>query len=592
MRVLLVCMMCAAAATSAAQSGFYARFIDFSHEDNAHFEHPPSENLATILLDGYLRGKLKAYKYAVAHDILKYAPIPADQLPATWNDSTDYYWEDMVFYKNNVYVANTDIVKHGTPPDSGRYWQNVDMHGTPISTWHHFPLEADTTTKSFLLSSLVEDAPMIYDPWVEGIEYFNADRVAHEGKNYAAKRNNFAGVVPGTNEEFWTLLSSRITLYAPSDLNVFKILYHYQINGRDTIHTPQMISVNVLDRTKEVYREVGLNFYANDVLNFLETIDQPVLYQSDLGLMEGRFFLFDERTKLNFVNWVKAKISSKEIKPDKRTILSDAEYTLFLNAKTEDITASAWYPIQNPATREITIIAGKLNSDYEYYTIPTLSIPFKSIEKLLVSPPRKTHFYREIFTSRFLSSTIDSVHMDSINALPALNSALKGFRGWQFDQMHFDRIDSDPLLQTAASSLWDLALAKKVGFKTYPYRFPCRYNWAGTKITWDYGTQIAGRDVSLSHEQPLPELPKRHMTMKEIGIVYRMLPAGKFSPLQIVFSFEDEPHTDLIDYHLDWSDAMNLADGDPKLKEFIDSVNKGTLKFKQTATTYNLMMTR
>lgn len=65
-----------------AQSGFYNKVIDFTYDTNARWEHPPFENLGTMLLDAHLRGGLTAYKFAVAHDVVKYGPIPKEDLPS------------------------------------------------------------------------------------------------------------------------------------------------------------------------------------------------------------------------------------------------------------------------------------------------------------------------------------------------------------------------------------------------------------------------------------------------------------------------------------------------------------------------------
>ncbi|HMJ69716.1 MAG TPA: hypothetical protein VK508_12505 [Cyclobacteriaceae bacterium] len=580
--------------TGYAQSGFYTRTIDFSSEANARWEHPPFENLGTMLLDAYLRGQLKAYQFNVAHDVVKYAPLPKDEMPAVWDPNLDYYQEDMVFHKGKVYIVNVDLIHGSAPPDDSQVWQGLDMHGPAVSIRHHFPAAADTTTKSFLLSHLVEEAPASYDPWSEGMEYFNNDRVEYNGQMFEARADNFAGITPGTNENFWRHFDSRLIMFQPADLNIINILYHYEVKGNDTIQTPQMLSVMVMDPYREVFRNVGLNFFYADVAKHLASSRLPALYLSDIGRVGGGAFLFDEHTKENFVRWVLSKIVSKEIKPDKKTILNETEYTLFINTKPEDINHINWYPVQNPATHDITIFAGKLNTDYDYFTIPALSIPFKSIEKLLkaLPPPEEPKSYTGIFSQSFLSVTsMDTVAMDSIEALPMVATAYPAFTETSFEEIHFDYVDATPLLQNTIPVLWNViaSSAGKVKFQPGRSYYPCDCNWTGTLIKFSMGSQVAGKDFTLSQVSPPPsELPKAHWKLKEAGVVYRIDQSGKYAPVQVVISFEDEPHSDLIDYRVDWNDVIKLLSGKNEFAEFISGAQKATLNFKQTAITYCL----
>jgi hypothetical protein len=586
-----------------AQSGFYTKTIDFSNEANARWEHSPSDNLGTMLLDAHLRGELKAYRFALAHDVTKYAPIPAADLPSPWDPTADYYLDDMVSHNGKVYIARTDIARGSFKPDNSMYWQDMDMHGPAVSIHHHFPTDADTTTKSYLLTYLVEEEPAAYDPWSNGLEYFHDDRVVYGGKTYEARGNNFAGIIPGTNENFWMPIESRLVMYQPTDLNVIETLYHYKINDNDTIHTPQMVSVRVVDRYKEVYRNVGLNFFYNDVVRYLERSHQPALYLSDIGRLDGGAFLFDEHTKGDFTRWIHSKILSKEIKPGKKAILSDAEYNQFVSTKPEDLNVTSWYPVQNPATHDFTIVAGKLNADHEYYTIAALAVPYKSIEKLLkaMPPPPKPKAYKDIFTSSFLVSSIDTVAMDSIEALPLVSHPTGNFRETYFDEIHFDRINANPVVFNTISPLWELiaqALSAKT-LKLHPSRsyYPCHYNWTDTEIVWSMGSQMADGNFSISHTTPAPAgLPMPEWKMKEAGIVYRInsspSTSGKYRPVQLVISFEAEPHGDLVDYRVDWSDVMKLVGGKKEYADLTTGVEKATLNFKRTAISYNYLMAR
>jgi hypothetical protein len=578
--------------TCFAQTGFYTRSIDFT---NCSWEHHPSENLGTILLDAHLRGHLEAYKFNVAHDILKYAPLSKEETPDPWDSKLDYYMEDMVLHKGNVYITGTDIAHGSSPPDSSRMWQYVDMHGPVISMHHHFPTAADSTTRSFLLSHLIEEQPMSYDPWMEGIEYFHNDRVEHQGQTYEALGNNFAAVIPGTNEKYWAKIDSKLKFFQSQDLNIINVLYHYQVKGNDTIHTPQMVSAMVMDPYKEVLRNIGLNFFYSDVIKYLSNAPQPLLYQSGIGQIEGGTFLLDKQSKVNFSRWLRGEIlsGSKEIKPGKKSVLDEHEYKMFLETKPADFNHINWYPVQNPGTHDFTLISGKLSADYDYYTVPTLSIPYKSLEKFLKATPQipALRSYRDVLTKNFLVSSIDTVVMDSIEALPAVSLPQINFGTMYFDELQFDNIDGTPILQNHVPKLWQMIAANKPGFQTTASYYPCNFNWAGTEITWSTGSMIATKDFSISHVTlPPTELPKSHWKLKQAGVVYRINKLGKHTPLQLVILFEDEPHSDLIHYRVDWNDVVKLVAGKSEFNDFVTAVQKATISFRQTSISYGYLM--
>lgn len=583
------------------QSGFYTRTIDFSYDTNARWEHPPFENLGTMLLDAHLRGKLEAYQFAVAHDVLKYAPIPKEQLPSRWDPATDYYQDDMASHNGKVYIVRSDVAGGSQPPDSSRYWEDLDMHGPAISIRHRFPSPVDSTTKSFLLSHLIEEEPAAYDPWSETMEYFNNDRVEFQGKNFEALRDNFLGVVPGTNEKFWSPIESRLLMYQPADLNVIQVLYHYETHGDVTVHTPQMVSVLVMDRYKEVHRNVGLNFFYRDVRQYLEHTHQPALYLSDIGYLGGATFLLDDRAKAALTKWIHSKIVSKEIKPDKKAIINEDEYQQFITTKAEDLNPTSWYTVQNPATRDFTIVSGKLNTDYDYFTLATLSVPFKSLEKILkaMPPAEQPRIYTDIFADTYFYSTIDTVLIDSIEALPPVPVDRNPFREMYFDELHYDESHIDPIVASAIPGLWEM-IASAVSARTVELRpgrsyYPCHYNWNDTDIRWSSGSQKADKSFSISHVTPAPpDMPGLQWKLKEVGIVYRIhhSPAQKYGPLQLVISFESEPHSDLVDYRVDWNDVLKLVKGKKEYADFITGVESATLNFKRTSISYALLMVR
>ncbi|HZY82648.1 MAG TPA: hypothetical protein VFE50_24140 [Cyclobacteriaceae bacterium] len=574
--------------TGYSQTGFYTRTFDFSRTENSRWEHPPLENLGMMLLDGYLTGKLKAYKFDVAHDEIKHAPIPKEQLADPWNPKYDYYQDDVVSYKGKMYIANTDILRGSRPPDSLNYWYHMNITGKVVSWHHYFPTASDSTTKSYLLSRLVDQNPELYDPWDEKMEYFNMDRVEHEGKKYVAKGNNFFGIIPGTNEDFWELLRSRVTLFQSKDLTIVRVLYHDQV--------PQMVSIRVLDPLTEVSKDLGLNFYSSDVVKYLAKVNQPALYLSDMGYVGSGIFLFDDVAKANFTRWVQAKLISKEVKLGKKAIVDPVEYNLFINAKPDEISQTTWYPVQDPATHDFTIIAGKTNTDYDYYTLPVVSITYASLEKLM-PVARRPKTYKDIFADTFITSWIDTVVMDSIEVLPAVANVPDAFKQNYFDQLHFDYTDADPVVQSAVPALWELIKQSNTKFLPSQSYFPCNYNWNGTEIKFRSGeVMIADESVSVSHViAPPTDLPKPGWKMKKVGVVYRInltSSSERFYPTQLVVSFEEEPHTDLIDYRVDWQDVMKIIAGKKEFNTFVDGIKKASLNFKQTAVSYNQIRVR
>jgi hypothetical protein len=600
MKALILAITTVGCLDAYAQSGFFYKSIDLANPTNAQWIHPPSESIGAILLDAHLKGKIKAYKFDVAHDVAKYAPIPEDELPDKWSAVVDYYEGDLVSYKGTAYMSLNDHVAKATTPDVADNWTKHEMLGTPISYHHHFPALADTTTKSQLISRMIETVPGTYDPWSETMEYFTDDRVYYNDKTWRAIGYNFTAIAPGTNDKYWAELTQNFQLFQAPDLSLVKILYHYKMAGKDTILSPQMLSLRVMDPYREVYRDVGLNFYYNDVEKLLQSGLQPLLYNSEICRLEGGSFILDEHTRINLTKWLQTKLISKEIKYAKKSVLNAPEFALFLATKPDEINISTWYVVQDPFSHDLTLIAGKTNTDYDFYTIPVLNIPYASIEPLVNTLPVSDNLYT--FTTwlpkKFLQHTIELVPMDSIEAIPYVKTMPNDFSIRYFDEMHFDNIDSNPQL-AAAPTLWKFLLdgvnRKTIAIQPEQSYYPCDYNWTGTTLEWSMGTITIGDGVSISHQVgDLIELPKPHMKLRQVGVIYRIHPSedvfGKFTPLQVVFSFEDQPHTDLIDYRFNWDDITKVTEGRKEFVEIITNMKKALIVFNQTSIAYNIVV--
>jgi hypothetical protein len=441
-----------------------------------------------------------------------------------------------------------------------------------------------------------EEEPKAYDAWVENLDYYTHDRVTFEGKNWEAKGYNFVGIAPGTDPLYWEELPLLFQVYHAPDLSMIKILYNYEIMGRDTVHYPQTLSLLVLDPYKQVYRDAGLNFYYNDVEKLLQSTLQPLLYNSGICRLEGGSFIFDDHTRVNFTQWLQEKLKSKELKYAKKSVLNESEFNLFMASKPEEINVANWYVVQDPFSHDITLIVGKTNTDYDYYTIAVMSIPYASIETMVNAMPVSDNLYT--FTTwlpqKFLHHSIEQVPMDSIQSIPYIKTAPNNFSIRYFDEFHFDAIDSNPLLKDAPA-LWSFLLENKISIQPEQSYYPCDYNWRGTKLNSTRGSITVSDGVSVSHQvADEVELPKPHMKLKQMGIIYRIHPSeevfGNFTPLQIIFSFEDEPHTDLIDYRFDWQDVTKLTEGKKAFTGIITNMKKALIVFKQSSIAYNIVV--
>lgn len=580
-----------------AQSGYYHKVIRLSDEANKRLIHTPSENLGAILLDAYLKGKLTAYKSDYIETITKREVVPG--MYPSWEHTLEPYFSGtFVEHKSKYYRAIHSTVGVVPPDEAADDWVEDTPPGTPVAFSYAYPSAADSTMKSSLLFNMIEERPALYPAWyADGIYYAN-DYVVHNNKIYESLNDNPPKTEPSFDTLHWRLSKPYFTTLQSSDIDIVRILYRYNINSKDTAHMPQMISVLATD-SNELSKNVGLNFSYNDVNKYLSEISLPALYNSTNGYLGNGQFIFDEHTKANFILWFLERIRLKELKLDKKWNFNQSELDQLLNASQNDVTSIKWFPVQNPTTLDIRIIAGKTNTDYEYYTILIGTLPWKSIAKFFntTQAPVQSHDLQNIIRDKSLEARIDSLHIDSLNALPVKPVQPLPVKALVVHDYRFDNIGIDKSAYKLIGELWgvltDAWLAKRILLQTAPSFYPCHYNFKGVKGDW-LPTQTLNDDLTLSHiEQPPTELPPQGPMDLQLGVVYARTitsaPALPQSiPTQLVITFQDKERIDVVTYRFAWNDVKTLLTTKANFNEFVKSCESGSLDLNQSSIAYAL----
>jgi len=584
-------------ANSFGQHNFYKKVIDLKDTINSKFFHAETDKLGMMLVDAYLQGKLKGYKFDVGNEVMKRAPLPKQDYP-TWKAGTTYYAEDIVSYKNNLYVLMAiEFIDSMTPPSQDKRWEKYEVLGEPISFRNFFPTLKDTLSKAALLKNMISQMPIAYLPWNPNEYFYAGDVVWYDGRNYEAVRDS-NGKTP-TDREYWELTSQgSMQFHSFTDLTGFYILYY----SKSPPAKAQMISL--LFNTYGVLQPLGLNFYAQDVFNYLTEIDQPVLYKSSIGYVGMPQLVLGHEERIEFVKLMKSSLKENKIKLRNDQILDAKLRQQFLDADEEQVVTN-WAVMQDLITNDFWISLRKFDDETGIViaTTPSIKISFKQLQKLIVNLKGYPKTYREAIEKNEFNFRDDTLTIDSLEFMSPAFAPAKPAKGYYFYESYLATMSANSQLQNQVPGLWkrieELFYAQKLLARNqFSSLYPCTYDWSHVNLGPKTAPVSFDKNFTLgvSITNPIDSLLAPQQ-FTEVGITYKKFVSdGKskalFEPVQFAVSFipkqvSDEPVWP-VTYTFQWQDLSKIFESSNEFIFLFNQIKAGMLTFHDSRVVYGL----
>jgi hypothetical protein len=336
LKYILLASALLAGTNAFAQQGYREEHINFKgeHPDspNSRLLKQKTTNLGTLLVQGYVDGKLTGYKFPYNVEHLKNAPPPKESWPPKWNSKNYYFLGDRVTYKGNIYDMVNEIGPSPVPPDKSDKWMRwrFKLEGQPLRVKYSYPSIKDTLPKGEFLKSMISFEEPISYVWFSSSEYFEGNKVVFQGKIYQAIQD----VEPGTSlsdENYWRRQSRSLPFFFNSldNLTSITVLNYFTVE-EDTTWIPQTLSLRVFDDNRG-YALRLISFLYCDVIGYLKSISQPLLYLSDLGYIGHSTFILDEKSREKLLHFIQIKLKMKELAEEGLIVMDHSKLADFAN---------------------------------------------------------------------------------------------------------------------------------------------------------------------------------------------------------------------------------------------------------------------
>ncbi len=334
----LLSMLMLHASCTLAQQGYLVEYINFEHEYpdsiNALLRRENTSNLGTLLVQGYVDGKLTGYKFSYKEETLRYAPLPPELWPPAWNPKSYYFLGDRVSYDGHGYEMMNEIRPSPIPPNESDTWWRYELRGQPMHMKYSFPTSRDTLSKAEFLKNMISQESVIRQNWNSDQFYYLDDLVEYEGDIYVAIKDCNPGTSP-RDKTNWQLTYPFHIFHSLAELTSVRMLSHYKKVGSDTTWTPQTISLLVYDFNKGYAADEVVTFLYCDVVSYLDSIVQPILYRSETGYIENRAFVLESKSRKNLLDIVQATLTGKKLAQGDLTVKDRSKFMDFVNSSGE-----------------------------------------------------------------------------------------------------------------------------------------------------------------------------------------------------------------------------------------------------------------
>jgi chitodextrinase len=581
-----------------AQSGYVNYLINFRDSANAAWLFPCTDLPGAILIDGYLNNKLKGYRFAAANEVTKRKPLDPQMIPPPWDVRKHYYPEEQVSFEGNFYKAAVDSDLQPRP-GNGDFWQKFELLGEPIRSRYYFPNPADSLSKSEFLSRMVASNMRSYPPWDYAAYYNTADRVQYEGKIYEAFTDIQKGEKP-SNQDYWVEVGNIIEFYRPSQMVGLKIMYHYQVQNRDTLWHPQMITVLVQDNIEGLLLEAGPSFYYSDAIHYLQSVKQPILKNQAWGYVGSSLFVLDEEGCLKFLEWLRPKLRQGQIKLRGDQILNATAYRNFLEANLPGDDLPNWIAYQDILSKD-WMISHIRSHDFDRKITPVVKVPVQAAIKAMKLSKRKLQTYTQALESRVFSIRKEAAQIDSLSPLHTRIMADPPTPANFFLEKYGAPVDStNKPLVNQLPEVWkifnDAFYQKKIKVvNPFVNFYMWQQPWPETTIRNTLGPWSAAKRFSLGQSR-YDEMDSinRPVDFRYLFVTYKKFtdsPVVHFEPLEISLEFVLADNLFPVHYTFDWQELKQLWKGktSPTIQSFIDAIESERLNFSSSQLVYGLM---
>lgn len=569
----------------------------------------PVDNLGQILLSAYLDGKINGYKFAVGDSVTNWSE--PDEFPPDWQKDFDYYSGDKVTYSGEAYLAIID--SRNQPPSSGedQYWQAVVLR-EPISRIWYFPTIQDTLPKAEFLERMVLSFPIIFPEWRRDMDYYIADRVDYEERTYQAISHvpSFRNP-PNINYTDWAQVVNGLEIGLLKDCNVISSLFNYTINGKDTLWTPEILTVSRFDYNVGAPLEL-CHFYYSDVQKYLQTISQPATNNFKYGYVGNNLFELTPTARTSIQSWIKTKIRTKQLKIVSDQILNsklynewlsetilenDWKWNLFQDLNTMDLSLSKAVEWSNKISTpfltisiesvlsmlkkeklkvpEIVNYSTILNNWNRYFiTYPSFPL-YDSLPALRTGSNMGRQLRTEYTMIEAYQARVDSTHnSDFGEILPLVWKEIEQeyFKGeltcYMYDNRHrfFSSDNYD----------WSSVVIDRFGLSKGPYTFNSTFSLSG------------GREKKIEYmPAPTQFVVVEIVYQKKFNFIQKVT-NGYFKPIILNFFFMlDSNGYDVVSFEWDKIKPI-LMKAPKKYVSFIDAIENGKLNFSNSELVYGI----
>lgn len=584
---------------SLAQTGYQAKYLLFQSGENARYFNTYSDYAGAILIDGYLKGKLKAYAADVVSEVVKRGPIDSTEIPSPWEKGIDYYTMDRVSYQGKYYEATLDFASNGLPPDQNKYWLRYEILGEPVSVKRSYPQLKDTLGKGDFLAKLVSQLETQNPPWDLGGAYYNGDLVDYRGITYIATKDVTSAIPPAEDGANWDIYGSAgPTFLRPRDLIGLRTLLHTEKNQGNVRYTPQMVSPVAFKYELELNYPV-VYFFFDEAVNYLNSIAQPVLFSSQYGYLTNGQFVLTPEARAELLESVRASLKSKTLK---LTIQNPERIKIFLNDTTRMANTTEWVIHQNLNSTDLEIHqvvfeGGILKAK------SVAAIPLKSLQKALPFKAASWFTPWEVLVDQGRwESTTDTLAIDSLAPVNPHINARKPANSFLLLEAYKANVDdTNPSLTSTLPEAWAYLTAAynemKPVFKTpFVTFFPWVYDWStvkpgGVLTGWTFNKNFTLGPSGYVRPGVL-EVPKQFTTL---SVTYKKtIPTDpkqkmQYSPLEVTLEFQTAQNPDApVWYTVAWKDFKELltSRASAPLAQLIQAIEGGTLRFYNTELVY------
>jgi hypothetical protein len=367
-RISLTILVLVGCLISKAQTRYALRQIDFQDPVNSELVKSSTDNLAVILADAYLTGKLTAYKVG-----------PLDSLIASLESPKRSVRDAMASARKKRAER-----KHLFSKSKG----TIDLTLADLK-----PL-----TKAEFLHQMViiEDETTV---WNKTTRYKRGEGlVFHKGLGYFPKKDT-SGIAP-PNKIYWELAyNGNLPFYfrIPS-LPAVSIFGQYVEENKKQTWQPLLIRITRTAEVPDYLVDMSVSFKYEEVMKYLAGIGQPLIYKSPYGYTGNGVFVLGDEERKNLTDQIRAQSSSNET--FKANIAAPSMVILgsFLDPGNKKDEFSLF---QEPSAKEFRIFLQNL---------PVATIPTGAVEQMLSFPKTELITYSHALSTDMFSKYEIALH--------------------------------------------------------------------------------------------------------------------------------------------------------------------------------------